>query len=448
MKKVLLLNLIAMSTLLAACTVNNAFSHAQSSSETPSIESSSLEVISSEDISSSNESSSSSSSSSEEIKHEEENLPEDDYTILIYMCGSDLESNYADSNKGFAYKDLAEILKVKNQPEGVNIVIETGGAKKWSPNSGVTARKIERWHVENQQMVKDAQLSNANMGLSKTFQSFLEWGLETYPAKKTGVIMWDHGGGMEGVCYDETASVPNYLTPNEMSIALSTVWKNKKLTNKLEWIGYDACLMAVQDIADMNSNYFNYFVGSQETEAGDGWDYDNWLDNLYANPLIESEELLTEICRSFVADNSSEATLSALDLSKMSEYKAAWEDLAVSLEIDSATKWNTLVNVVKSCSQYALGYYGHGECELFDVGDFITKGKAKYPSLDEKFDTLSERFEELKITNKTTSDYKNKAHGLSYFCPAYGYYSKNLYSTGQTQFLEWRNICIQYGNWA
>ena len=69
MKKVLLLNLIAMSTLLAACTVNNAFSHAQSSSETPSIESSSSEVISS-----SSESSSSSSSSSEDIKHEEENL--------------------------------------------------------------------------------------------------------------------------------------------------------------------------------------------------------------------------------------------------------------------------------------------------------------------------------------------------------------------------------------
>ena len=51
MKKVLLLNLIAMSTLLAACTVNNAFLHAQSSSETPSTESSSSEIISSEEIS-------------------------------------------------------------------------------------------------------------------------------------------------------------------------------------------------------------------------------------------------------------------------------------------------------------------------------------------------------------------------------------------------------------
>ena len=48
------------------------------------------------------------------------------WTILIYMCGADLESG-----SGLASMDLDEILSVDNQPDDMNIVIETGGSKKW-----------------------------------------------------------------------------------------------------------------------------------------------------------------------------------------------------------------------------------------------------------------------------------------------------------------------------
>ena len=48
------------------------------------------------------------------------------YTILLYICGADLESD-----SSFASGDTTEMLSVDNQPDDVNIVIETGGARSW-----------------------------------------------------------------------------------------------------------------------------------------------------------------------------------------------------------------------------------------------------------------------------------------------------------------------------
>ncbi|MBR6851358.1 MAG: hypothetical protein IKM88_14115, partial [Lachnospiraceae bacterium] len=50
---------------------------------------------------------------------------EDTVTVMVYMNGSNLESDY-----GFATQDISEMLKAPYN-EKVNIVIETLGTKKW-----------------------------------------------------------------------------------------------------------------------------------------------------------------------------------------------------------------------------------------------------------------------------------------------------------------------------
>ena len=62
---------------------------------------------------------------------------EDEWTVLIYMCGSTLETESANkyvqgmpySRCGLATCDIREIIDVPNKPDDVNIVIETGGAQ-------------------------------------------------------------------------------------------------------------------------------------------------------------------------------------------------------------------------------------------------------------------------------------------------------------------------------
>lgn len=434
------------------------------------------------------------------------------FTLLVYMCGADLESggstssSTASKNGGQASADLYEMISTKNQPDNVNIVVQTGGAKSWatgyydnsnkfhSYNLGVTisASKTGRYHVKNNKLVLDEQIDKANMGKSSTLQSFLTWGIETYPAEKYGVVLWNHGGAMEGCCFDENyeKSSDYYLTASDVYTAVGNTLTATGMTDeKLEWIGYDCCLMAVQDIAELNSHYFNYMVASQETESGTGWDYDGWLPELYAGK--DTTTVLKKIADAFIADNeydiwgnpsstASDQTSSVLDLSKMSTYKTAFEALASKLgsAVSSygKSKFRTLMKTVQSYGnthmttqeyneliQYGyedyveglsydstIGYY----CDLsngierfgtFDVIDFLDKisAESKFSGLSSEISAVRSAFNNLVVHNNASYRAGN-SNGL---CLVYSYdsYTNYSYKSSETNFNKWFSFNTTYG---
>ena len=411
------------------------------------------------------------------------------YTVMIYMCGSDLESGYDGystnvNDAGLASLDISEILSVTGQPNDVNIIIETGGAKAWK-NKNVDANKLCRFHVENQKLVKDETLSYVSMGKSSTFQSFLEWGLTKYPADKTGVVLWNHGGAMMGVCYDEKQSNDS-LTNSEVNTAIKNAFQKVGRTEKLEWIGYDACLMQVQDVADFNSEYFNYMIAAQESEAGEGWEYNTWIDDVYAKK--DTNTILKAICDGFIAsyqnmygsqgyDN--DQTLSYLDLSKMSAYKSAFEALAkkVSLTV-GATQKSAFQSMMKTVKEYGTAYYedvtdggystnpnsdyyygnygvqyingyyvdwGYNYFGTFDVKDFLNKLGNKYSSLSTEINSVKTALNDLVVYNKIGGQAGN-SNGLCVYFPLHECCDKeNVYSSQQTGFSSWRTVVNTLG---
>lgn len=390
---------------------------------------------------------------------------EADYTILIYLCGSNLESydEEYDQYGSQASTNILEMLEV-GIPSNVNVVIETGGAasktassnggypyyanstSRWGQNSvtysgwnnellgsyqeglSIKDNALERWHIENHRLVRDGQASSyASMGAQSTFFDFVSYGTTRFPAKKTGVIMWDHGGAMMGCCQDEIKD--DILTPFEMDAALTSVLGS----TKLEWIGYDCCLMEVADIASLNSKHFNYMVVAQESEPGGGWDYNGWLDDVVADTNIATSTLLSEIADTFVEkcaadynaygnycvelgnhyiaygqylnsigetdeDGNSgstyihcgnqfvsegrkyiglnDATLSVLDLSKMSAFDSAWNALGTTMssKITSSRNWSTFkTNVLNNSLTFGEGGY-----DVFNIKDVLTNINSNY----------------------------------------------------------------------
>lgn len=377
----------------------------------------------------------------------------DPWTVLIYMCGADLESSYASSNSGFATGDLKEIASVSNQPDGVNIVVEAGGAKTWSStySSVISTSYLNRFHLSNNSFVKDEQITKANMGLQSTFQSFLTWGLNTYPAEKTAVIMWNHGGGMYGVCYDENYD-DDSLSNSEVSAAVKGAFSSVGRTEKLEWIGYDACLMAVQDIAEFNSNYFNYMVCSEESESGYGWDYDTWVDDLFN--LSSTTTILKAIVDGFITDqggassSSGDQTLSYLNLAYASAYKTAWENMASALSSKlSSSNQSAFCTLVNGCKYFADTDYTYF-CE-YDAKDFITKLAASSTLAPGSTytDAVLTAFSNL-VAYSVAQKGAGNAYGLCMFFVANSTYSStscasatSVYgSTSQTNFTTWRTL--------
>ena len=388
-----------------------------------------------------------------------------DQTILIYMCGSDLESNgqtSSSSASGYASGDIKEILSVSNQPDDVNVVLETGGAKCWK-SYNINAGYLERYHVSNKSLVKDAQITKASMGQSSTLQSFLTWGIQTYPADRISLILWNHGGAMRGVCYDENHS-NNPLTNSEVKTAVSNTFSSlgRSTSDKLEWIGYDACLMQVQDIADFNSQYFNYMVASEESEAGDGWDYDTWIDDAYSKKATET--ILTAIVDGFIADTNkqyqqnnwgaSDQTLSWLNLSYMSAYKSAWESMASSMSsLISSYTTNSFRTLMKTCK-----YFGSDDdCEgysyfgIFDALDVLNKfsSTSAFSSASSQINAAKTAFNNLVKYSKKGSGAGN-ANGLCCFFPlkdssGYTCNTSSVYTTSETNFTNWRSIVTTHG---
>ena len=390
---------------------------------------------------------------------------DDDQTILIYMCGSDLESDgQTNSNKasGYASGDIAEILSVANQPDDVNVVIETGGAKCWK-SYGISANYLTRYHVENKSLVQDQQLSKANMGASSTLQSFLTWGIQTYPAERISLILWNHGGAMRGVCYDELNN-NNSLTNSEVKSAVANTFTSlgRSTSDKLEWIGYDACLMQVQDIAEFNSQYFNYMVASEESEAGDGWDYDTWIDDAYSKQPTTT--ILKAIVDGFIAATNkqyqennwgaSDQTLSYLNLSYMAAYKTAWENMSSSMySLISSYGKSKFQSLMKSCKYFGTdnSSEGYAYFGIFDALDVLNKfGKtSNFNSASSEITAAKNAFANLVAYSKKGSGAGN-ANGLCCFFPLsdsnYDCAPGTYYSTSQTNFTNWRSITTNFGD--
>lgn len=379
----------------------------------------------------------------------------DAWTIMIYMCGADLESE-----SGLASGDIDEMLKVTGQSDKTNIIIQTGGAKTWK-KYGISSSANQRYHIENRQLVCDNEKvysSYKSMGQSSTFADFVTWGLTEYPAEKTGVILWNHGGAMRGVCYDEKSNDDSLLN-SEVKSAMSTAFSNvgRSTSNKLEWIGYDACLMQAQDIAEFNSQYFNYMIASQESEAGYGWDYDNWLSYVYNYNTYSTEQVLTRIVDTFISDNggassrNGDQTLSWLNLAYMAEYKTAWESFASALKTKFGNKVskNDFYTFMHNNVKYFGGendddeYFG-----MFDVIDFLNKIEANsnYNPGGSYISNVRTAFNNL-VKYSVAQKGAGNANGL---CCIYSKTSGNWllgtnYSTSQTNFTNWRSFVSTYG---
>ncbi len=352
----------------------------------------------------------------------------DAWTIMLYLCGSNLESDY-----GAASEDIEEVLAVNNQPEDINFLFQTGGTTHWY-NSQISANKLCRFHADNHNLVLDEKIAQNNMGSASTLASYINWGMENYPADKYGVILWNHGGALDGVCFDD-----NYygdgLTASEVVTAMETVFA-KNGNTKLEFIGYDACLMGCQDIAEFNAPYFNYMVSSEETEEGDGWDYEGWVDDLYA--YKSTEDVLKACCTTFVSQYGSyqnDQTLSVLDLSKMDNYFTKFEAFAAAIKTTAKNNLSSFKNLLTS----AKCFYGVSSYGLIDAYDALTKIKANstYAQYSAQIQEAMDAFNDL-VIHSSKGNAAGKAYGLAlHACVDYW---GDDYPQSETHFNTWRSI--------
>ena len=233
----------------------------------------------------------------------------DTVTLMIYMIGTDLESQ-----NGMATADLNEMLYAAPDNGNINMFIQTGGCKRWR-NSIMTAGKLERWKLDSSLTLLE-RMKGQSMTDPNTLASFIQFCAKEAPADRYILIFWDHGGGsVTGYGYDER--YPNdTMDIGEIGKAL----KNGGV--KFDLVGFDACLMGTLETAIAVEPYADYMLASEESEPGTGWYYTRWLqmldNNTSTNTLAIGKQIIDDYTKASASMGYQVATtLSLVDLAEL-----------------------------------------------------------------------------------------------------------------------------------
>ena len=321
-------------------------------------------------------------------------------TVMVYMCGTDLESKY-----GMGTSDLTEMVKA-NLSDKVNVIVETGGAKTWK-NSVVSSAVNQVYRIHQGGLERlEKSFGSAAMTDPANLTKFIRYCAENYPANRNILILWDHGGGsLSGYGYDEKSGSRASMTLPQLDKALD----DANIT--FDWIGFDACLMSTLETAVVSSRYADYLIASEEVEPGTGWYYTDWLNTLSGNTSVSTESLGKTIIDSYVRacrqrSGSAQVTLAMTDLAALEgALPAAFRDFSISTcEMIEGDDYRQVSDARAGARQFAQSTRIN-QVDLADLALRIGSPEGK---------TLAKAIQDCVKYNGTTI---TKCYGLSIYFP-------------------------------
>ena len=295
----------------------------------------------------------------------------DGWTIFVYICGSNLESE-----DGYASVNMQEMIDATAN-SSVRFIVETGGASAWQNDA--SPNELDRFEIAGGTSTIVDRQPQASMGDSQTLEAFLRWGLTTYPSAHNGLVFWDHGGGsITGVCFDDNFDSQS-LTLRTIDDALNNT--KDALPGGFDFIGYDACLMGTLENANMLSSHAKYMIGSQEVEPGTGWNYKAIGEATAADPTVDAATLGKAICDGFYQncvdnDEGAGATLALIDLSKIGALCSAFEAYAEHLydATEDEANFAPICRAIVAAENFGGNNRSEGYTNMVDLGGLVDAG--------------------------------------------------------------------------
>jgi len=280
-----------------------------------------------------------------------------EWTFMVYMNAK----NNLEADALANFREMAEV----GGSDRVNVLVEFGRPKLHVTEEEEGWDGVLRFKVEQGQApIPSAAIVDlrsdtpelSDMGSPRALQDFVSWSMQSYPAKKYMLVIWNHGqgwrfqmaknqelsiaattelrfsdnetidelkrearstpavGGYRTVSYDDDTG--SFLYNSDIQAIVEASFGGDK--PKLDVIGFDACLMSMIETAYAFRNSTSLLVSSEELEPGAGWNYVPIVKALVSNPETTPMQLSEVIVAGYEArfGNSRSTTLSILDLEK------------------------------------------------------------------------------------------------------------------------------------
>ncbi len=241
----------------------------------------------------------------------------DTWTVLIYMCGGDLEAR--DGVMSYCLNEIAQSTNIiplsyveddwmeeaqDAWKEMVHVLIETGGAAKWHTENElkypalhglkVSSDKIQRYSKSMDPGTTGLDLLEElplrSMADPWTLKEFIQWGIQKYPAAHYVLIITGHGDG------SRTGLLSDQLFHNDF-FYLDQLREGLEMGGVVfDVLGIHSCMMANLETAVMVQPYARYMVSSEEYTPAAGMNYKDVLNELYKNPGMDAFRLARRFC--------------------------------------------------------------------------------------------------------------------------------------------------------
>jgi hypothetical protein len=258
-------------------------------------------------------------------------------------------------------------------------------------------------------------LGEVNMGHPDTLKDFVNWTIYYYPANYYFLVLWNHGTGFVGVCFDAT-SANDALSLSELGQALSG------LPVIIDVVLIDACSMSMTEIAYQIKDYANVLVGPEGLGYGPP-PYDQYLSDLTNNSSISPSTFASETVTDYMdwctpIAQIKNATMSATDLTKITSLMAALDSFVIKLK-EKETLYHEQISLARNLTEGYEGPYAGDSGYYVDLYHFA---QLTYQQVfdEELQNTANQVMTALSIGNAiiVEADKANPdSHGLSIFFP-------------------------------
>ena len=360
------------------------------------------------------------------------------WTYLIYsLSDTDLEP--------FMLADLIEASEVGSGDE-VNIIALVDREEGYTDESLVnlddfTTAKV--LYVGAQEMEELGDLGEIDMADPHVLASFVEFGLNTFPADNYALTISDHGGGWTGIGPDHSSG--EVLDLSEIASALDA---GLAVTDeeRIDLLGFDACLMATYEVASTLAPYADFMLASEELEPGHGWDYRS-LQVLLDDPSTDAATLGSAFVQGFQGQaeeqgTGAEITLSLVDLAGMDALDAAIAEFAGVLAEQVDNLGPIIGQNLASNVSYGRNPDPSRSTHLTDLGALVSQIGVESLQVSDQADAVLRAINDA-VLDQTVGPARLGSTGLSIYFPPVLELSSGAYQ--QIPVAEqWTNFLIAY----
>ena len=337
------------------------------------------------------------------------------WTIMAYINAKNNLEKYALLN--------VNQMEMVGSSDKVKIAVELGRMSRYDSSDGgwkgerryILEKDGDPGHISSPVLQK---MSKADMGDWRHLVDFVQWAQAQAPAQHYMLIVWNHGSGwtiqrqgevvINGISYDDETG--NHMSTLDLGRALASI-------GKIDVYASDACLMQMAEVDYQIKEHADYIVGSEETEADEGYTYNTFLGPIVARPSMSSADvakLAVESYRSHYAQKGEGATQSAVRsevLSRLPALLNGWTKAIMAA--DEA-------GVVKEARSKTLRFADSDNKDLLDFVELVDKASGSADVRRRGAELQNLLGEGIIANGATGTDYAN-AKGLAIYLPDSAY---------------------------